>query len=270
MAEASGIYTITCVVTGDRYLGSSEDIPRRWSTHRSQLKRRVHHSALLQGLFDQFGFEALEFQVIERIPPGRLLEAERGYLAQNSFECNAAYPQKNPMKGRRHTPSSIALMKKNRKGKPGRAKGSVFTAEHRARISAAKTGRPRKSAKLSPETRRRISERMIEIGAGAFFKGKKHSDESRRKMREAAAQRPSGHYRRGASHGSFGKPSWNKGVPGLRGGASPRAKPIEVDGLAYDCVADAARALGIEISTFHKRRRRGSLIVRALPRFRDN
>jgi group I intron endonuclease len=142
MTIICGIYVIECIPTGERYVGSSEDIDRRWSTHRSQLKRQIHHSKLLQARWNEFGATAFRFQVIQVVEASELLAIERRHLLSGIFACNASFPIKNGMKGKKHTPASLALMRKNRAGIPGPVrKGEKRSKEFGEKVSRAKIGR---------------------------------------------------------------------------------------------------------------------------------
>lgn len=60
-----GIYKITCVPTGDVYIGSSKRIEKRWLDHKSSLNRGVHHCTNLQDHWNVFGFDSFTHEVIE-------------------------------------------------------------------------------------------------------------------------------------------------------------------------------------------------------------
>lgn len=261
------IYMIECVVTGEKYVGSSLDVDRRWSTHRSQLKRQIHHSNILQERWNQYGAAGLRFSILEIVDnPGDLIAREREHVRSGNFICNALYPMKNPMKGRRHSPDSIALMRKNRAGIPGpRKKGEKMPKWVGEKISLAKKGRPISPRRngYSPEEIAAATARIRAVGS-LHFLGRKHTPEARAKMREAAANRSPDHYQRGASHRCYGKPAWNRGLPNAKRGESSCARRVEIDGAIYPSVIDATKALGICPGTFHKRRRLGLLTVNYL------
>lgn len=58
----SGIYEIVCEVSGRRYIGSAVNFKARWNTHRSQLRRSVHHSRHLQRAWDKHGEDKFSFR----------------------------------------------------------------------------------------------------------------------------------------------------------------------------------------------------------------
>lgn len=89
----SGIYTITNIVNGKRYIGSSKDMTYRWSqNHRPQLRAGNHHNRHLQAAWNKYGEDAFKFQKVEECKESLLLERE-GYWIENyrSWEREYGY-----------------------------------------------------------------------------------------------------------------------------------------------------------------------------------
>lgn len=61
----SGVYKITCTANGNYYIGVSKNIQRRWSQHRTTLKKGKHHSFAMQEDWDKFGDGCFSFEVIK-------------------------------------------------------------------------------------------------------------------------------------------------------------------------------------------------------------
>lgn len=59
-----GIYQIRNTINGKAYTGSSQDCRRRFSEHRSKLRRGVHVNLKLQCAWNKYGEPAFEFSVI--------------------------------------------------------------------------------------------------------------------------------------------------------------------------------------------------------------
>jgi len=76
----SGIYKIENTVTGDFYIGSSEDIDGRKYSHLVRLKAGKHHNHNLQRAWDKDGPEVFRFTTIENCLPNALLLLEQKYL----------------------------------------------------------------------------------------------------------------------------------------------------------------------------------------------
>lgn len=74
-----GVYLIT---DPDRvYVDSSDDIPRRWKTHRSLLRGGRHHNYRLQAAWDEHGEAAFTFEAIEPVEDANgLIPAEQRHL----------------------------------------------------------------------------------------------------------------------------------------------------------------------------------------------
>ncbi len=63
----SGIYKIINKVTGGYYVGSSKDIESRWKSHKSMLRKCKHRNNKLQTVWNEYGEDCFEFNVIEYI-----------------------------------------------------------------------------------------------------------------------------------------------------------------------------------------------------------
>lgn len=60
-----GIYIIQNLVNGNIYVGSSSNIKRRFSQHKSTLRHNTHKNKHLQNAWNKYGEENFEFVVIE-------------------------------------------------------------------------------------------------------------------------------------------------------------------------------------------------------------
>lgn len=93
---ASGVYAIRNKVNGKVYVGSSRVISRRWRRHRWHLRNGCHHSILLQRAWDKYGETAFQFEVLEEVDLGLLLEREQHWL--DELHCT------DPSRGYNHMP----------------------------------------------------------------------------------------------------------------------------------------------------------------------
>lgn len=65
LSRYAGVYEIVNTVTGDRYIGSSVNMRRRWSAHYCTLQRgRVSGSSILRRAWEKYGAEAFDFRVL--------------------------------------------------------------------------------------------------------------------------------------------------------------------------------------------------------------
>lgn len=75
-----GIYLVTCLETGEQYIGQSRDISTRWQAHRTLLKQG-RHTRLWQEAWDRYGADAFTWEVLEEVGDWRRLnERERHYI----------------------------------------------------------------------------------------------------------------------------------------------------------------------------------------------
>jgi group I intron endonuclease len=146
----SGVYKITNIKTGRFYIGSTNNINKRWADHRRNLTNNTHDNPKLQHAWNFYGLENFMFELIEEIEPNPiiLLEREQHYLdtwkpylrAIGYNICSQAFggdnftyhPDKevirermreissgenNPMFGRNHSEKSIQLQKEKAIGR---------------------------------------------------------------------------------------------------------------------------------------------------------
>src|SRR5689334_12150640 len=73
--ETSGIYRITCTVTGKFYIGSALNLYSRWANHFSSLRRNVHGNPKLQNAFNKYGEDAFAFDILELVLIPEMLTA---------------------------------------------------------------------------------------------------------------------------------------------------------------------------------------------------
>jgi group I intron endonuclease len=151
MDSGSGIYLITCTVTQERYVGSSEDVENRRKRHFYRLSRNAHPNSYLQHAWNRHGADAFVFSVLEYVPVECLTDREQYWIDrfdtyQNGF--NLA-PQAGTMRGYRYTEEQRLKMSQSRKGQPK-------TAEHKAAISRSKLGVPK--GPFSEQARRNMAE----------------------------------------------------------------------------------------------------------------
>jgi group I intron endonuclease len=140
----SGVYKITNVETGKFYIGSTNDVDKRWSDHKRDLNNGNHINPKLQHSWNFYGESKFEFHLIEEVNPNEklLLEREQYYLdtfkpymrgvgynicptscGGDNFTHNPRKEEirkymssiwsgeSNPMFGRSHKKSSIKLQK---------------------------------------------------------------------------------------------------------------------------------------------------------------
>lgn len=158
----SGVYQIMNTANGHSYIGSSQDIDRRWGEHRRSLMAKTGASQYLQRAWNKHGSDSFEFTIICQCPIPCLLGIEQYWIDRLKPQYNMAPFAGAPNRGRRPSPESIAkhsaAMKGFRHSEESRKKmsevqtGKVFSEEHRKNIGKSKIG-----VHPSDETRLKLS-----------------------------------------------------------------------------------------------------------------
>ena len=153
-------YVITCQRTGKRYVGiTGSDLRRRWNEHIYNAKRQANPSALYAAI-RRYGREnfVIESVCVSMSLAGiraveSILIQQLGTLSPNGYNLTLGGEGRF---GFRPTAESVERSASKHRGRPchpnTRKAAAVFhkgrkrSVEHRARISAAKIGRPRSEA----------------------------------------------------------------------------------------------------------------------------
>jgi hypothetical protein len=78
-----GIYIITCDNASEDtgvYIGQSMDIHKRWLAHMNELKSNRHHNQHLQNVYNKYGENSLNFDILELCSQDKLNEREIFYI----------------------------------------------------------------------------------------------------------------------------------------------------------------------------------------------
>lgn len=65
----SGIYAITNLVNGKRYIGSAADVNSRWRTHQKRLRENTHHTIALQRAYNKYGANNFKYEILYECSP---------------------------------------------------------------------------------------------------------------------------------------------------------------------------------------------------------
>ena len=146
-----GIYKIENKITKDFYIGSSNNIEKRFYFHKWSLKNKNHHSIVLQRAFNKYGEENFEFIILEKCSKEELISKEQVYLDTlnpiyniNKIAENCTgriLPQKSrnkisiKNKGRKHSAETRKKLSEYRLNNP-----LIFTDEIKLKISISKKG----------------------------------------------------------------------------------------------------------------------------------
>jgi group I intron endonuclease len=137
-----GLYKITNVKTGMFYVGSSNDIKRRWRAHRSLLRTNKHQNIYLQNAWNKHGSESFTFDLTAEVEEDRLLVEEQTLLDElfaNKRELiyNIAETAGSPMKGKNHTEETKKVLREKLSGEKHPHFGKPVSEEWRQKISKA-------------------------------------------------------------------------------------------------------------------------------------
>ena len=171
-----GIYVIFRRGTEDCYVGQSVNIRNRWKTHRQDFKNHRHASRYMQRVFNKYGLDVFEFQLLETCSVNQLTDREAFWIEKLKPKYNACpaagsclgykYSEETRqkhrllmmgntinvgrepwMKGRSHSQESKALISAKKKGTPGPHKGIPRTDDVKQKISHKKIGVPWSAAR---------------------------------------------------------------------------------------------------------------------------
>ena len=90
--EISGIYKITNTVTKDFYIGSSKNIKKRWTAHKSPSRWNEHPNCPMYLDMQKYGTDKFEFQVIAEVEAEQLKKMEQHFIEElkpTYNSCNA-------------------------------------------------------------------------------------------------------------------------------------------------------------------------------------
>lgn len=91
MADVCGIYKIINLVNGNYYLGSSKNMIKRWSRHRTNLNCGNHHNIRLLRAWKKYGEKEFEFKCIHIVEECNLLHVEQSYLNTAVSDADGCY-----------------------------------------------------------------------------------------------------------------------------------------------------------------------------------
>jgi group I intron endonuclease len=73
----SGVYAITFQGSHSRYIGSSQDVTRRFREHLASLASKKHHNYKLQKAWRQYGTDKIKFHILLECSHSNLKEMEQ-------------------------------------------------------------------------------------------------------------------------------------------------------------------------------------------------
>lgn len=87
----SGIYQIENKVNSKVYIGSSNNIKRRWQKHKALLRHNKHQNSHLQAAWNKYGEDNFIFSIIELCSIDSLLDREQYFINIRNPEYNLSW-----------------------------------------------------------------------------------------------------------------------------------------------------------------------------------
>lgn len=146
--KISGIYIITCLINGKYYIGKSNNIWSRKTSHFKKLRVNNHENSYLQNAFNKYGEENFTFEILEEYPDeGFILPSMENYwcnlLDAHNREVGYNIQPTNPYNQHKHSQETKDKISKKHKGKK-------HTQEHKDKVQIGLIG---KRATEFPEKR---------------------------------------------------------------------------------------------------------------------
>jgi group I intron endonuclease len=137
----SAIYKITNTISGKFYIGSTNNISRRWIHHRSLLRNKKHHNKHLQHSYNKHGIENFIFEVLEEVAEENLITREQELLDTlkpfGDKGYNISKVAGSPMAGMNHTEEVKQLLSQKLSGENHPHYGKPVSEKWRRNISKA-------------------------------------------------------------------------------------------------------------------------------------
>lgn len=164
------IYQIKNKTNNKIYIGSTNNINKRWNNHRCKLRKGEHENNYLQQAWNKYGEEVFEFSILEEVNDNNRIEREIYYLNETKcYEREVGYNfdknptdksgSKNPFYGKKHSQEIKEKMKLAANNRSEELKKSM---------GSKNKGQNNKSAKLNLETAREI--RKIYAGGNITYR----------------------------------------------------------------------------------------------------
>lgn len=143
--KVCGIYQIKNLITGDLYIGSSNDVEKRFKDHKRKLITETHHSRILQHAYNKYSLNDFEFSIICKCDKFLKLYIEQIYIDSMSPRYNTAKSSSAPMEGRSHSEETKAKFKLRvvKRGAEHHSFGTKWTKEQKVKWIQIRTGEKR-------------------------------------------------------------------------------------------------------------------------------
>ena len=91
--KISAVYKITNTITGDFYIGSSNDVKRRWADHKCPSTWKNNPNNQLYKDMQKYGVDKFVFEILEEVEAGSLKVTEQKFIetlkpTYNNYNAN--------------------------------------------------------------------------------------------------------------------------------------------------------------------------------------
>lgn len=179
ITKKPGIYKITCLSNGIIYIGSSNNIKKRWAKHIRCFRKGDHCNPRMQNCFNKYGENDFIFEVVELVENlENLIVREQHYIdlynaCKYEFGFNMC-PVAGSTQGRIVSDQARINLSKALKGRPGKPTTEA-TKEKQRQAKLKNPTRYWLGKNHSPETKNKISKIQI---------GRKASEGTKAKMKQ--------------------------------------------------------------------------------------
>lgn len=167
----SGIYQIINLVTGDCYIGQSQNLTKRINKHKSLLTRGLHKNLRIQRAWNKYSKKVFEFRIVQLCCINELNSLEQYWMNYFNAEYNLS-PSSDTNRGFKHSEESKLKISLTMKGKK-------FSVDHRKNLGLAFRG---KKKTYSKERNLKVAN-ALKGNSNAL--GRRHTEEAKRKMSES-------------------------------------------------------------------------------------
>ncbi len=188
-----GVYQITNKINGNKYIGSSINIWKRWGSHLAELRKNVHTGVHLQNAWNKYGEDNFEFGILIFCDAENTLLYEQLCLDKLKPEYNIATNAFAPARGVKRSDETKAKLRESHLGKTSRL-GVKASDETKAKMREVQLGK-----KHSEESKEKMSNILLGNKRSLGYKhteeakqnmgkshiGSKRSEETKEKMRNA-------------------------------------------------------------------------------------
>lgn len=164
-----GIYQITNIANGKRYIGSSQNIWRRWKRHTFMLRNGKHFNSHLQNAWNKYGEIYFILKPVILCETYELQRYEQACIDIFKPEYNGATDVKAPMRGRKFSEETKEKLRLSHLG-------YIPTEEARKNMGLASASRIRQPR--SEETKEKLRQALL----GRTHPGHPMSEETKEKL----------------------------------------------------------------------------------------